>query len=125
MRPAFSSLRQALAFALLMAVTLLMPVLLPKSCLPSRAKLYSTAAWDLGGFPYIRDQIFEEQGDIDMAFMGDSPIEWGIDTPYVQAKLSEKLGRPAVVRTLGCSTSWSFSLGVFWMRSRSSTGMVL
>ena len=32
--------------------------------------------------------------------MGASPLWWGIDTPYVQEKLSEKLGRPAVVRSL-------------------------
>lgn len=101
MRPAFSSTRQAAAFAFLVLLALLLPAVLGKSCLPPREQLYSAASWGLGAFPYIHDQIFEETGEIDIAFMGSSPIWWGIDTRYVEEKLSEKLGRKAVVRTLG------------------------
>lgn len=63
------------------------------------------APWRLGAYPYIHDQIFSETNDVDIAFMGDSPLWWGIDTPHVQAELSRRLGRPAVVRSL-CWT-WS------------------
>jgi len=101
MRPAFSSERQAALFALLMLAVFLLPVLLRKPLLPGRERVYAAASWGDGAFPYIHDQIFDERGDIDIAFMGCSTIFWGVDTPYVQAKLSEKLGRQAVVRTIG------------------------
>ena len=101
MRPAFSSTRQAALFGLLILAILLLPLLLRKSLLPGREKLYAAASWGDGAFPYIHDQIFQESGDIDIAFMGCSTIFWGIDTPYVQARLSEKLGREAAVRTIG------------------------
>jgi hypothetical protein len=53
----------------------------------------------------MHDQIFVEKGDIDIAFMGSSPLYWGIDTPYVQKNMSELSGHPAVVRSL----CWHYS----------------
>jgi len=102
MPPAFSSPRQAAAVALLLLLTLLSPVLIGKSLLPSREQMYSAQGWFMGwiDFPYLHQQIFEEKGDIDIAFMGASRMGAGIDASYVQEKLSEKLGRPAVVRSL-------------------------
>ena len=100
MRPAFASTRQAAAFALLLLVLLLLPALLTKSILPSREQIYSSIWWENGAFPYIDEQIFAEKGDIDIAFVGPSHIWNAINTPYVQEKLSEKLGRPAVVRSI-------------------------
>jgi hypothetical protein len=100
MSPTFSSTRQAAGFALLLLVLFLSPLLVGKSLLPPREELYSAPSWAYGAFPYMHDQIFEEKGDIDIAFMGSSPLYWGIDTPYVQSKMSEMLGRPAVVRSL-------------------------
>jgi hypothetical protein len=105
MGPAFSSTKQAAAFALLLLAILLSPVLVGKSGLPPREQVYSSIPWGVGAFPYLHDQIFEEKQDIDIAFMGSSPLWWGIDTPYVQQKLGEELGRPAVVRSL----CWSWN----------------
>jgi len=101
MSTAFSSTRQAAAFALLLLVLLALPAVMGRRLLPPREQQYSSAPWGMGSFPYLHDQIFEEKGDIDIAFMGSSVIWWGLDTPYVQEKLSEDLGRKAVVRTLG------------------------
>jgi hypothetical protein len=100
MSPAFSSNRQAAAFALLLAFILLLPALMGKSLLPPREQIYSSLPWGAGSFPYLDDQIFHENEDIDIAFMGSSRMWWGIDTPQVEAQLSQKLGRKAVVRTL-------------------------
>jgi hypothetical protein len=100
MRPAFSSTKQAAAFALLLLLVLLSPVLAGKKVLPPREQSYASLSWGSGPYPWIRNQIFEETNDIDIAFMGSSHILHAVDTPYVQAKLSERLGRPAVVRTL-------------------------
>lgn len=101
MAPAFSSTKQAVGFALLLLLVLLLPVMLGKRGLPPREELYSMVTWRYGPFPYMRQQIFEEKSDIDILFIGSSRLWTGIDTPYVQHELSKKLGRPAVVQTLG------------------------
>jgi hypothetical protein len=100
MPPAFSSTRQAAAFALLLLLLLLSPVLVRKSWLPPREEIYSALPWGAGAFPYLHDQFFDEKEDIDIAFMGSSRMWWGIDTPQVDAQLSQTLGRKAVVRSL-------------------------
>jgi len=100
MRPAFSSVNQAAAFALLLLVVLLSPALAGKKSLPPREQAYAIPGWECGPYPWIREQIFMETNDIDIVIMGSSHILHAVDTPYVQARLSEQLGRPAVVRTL-------------------------
>ena len=100
MRPAFSSTRAAAAFALLLLVLLALPAVVGKNLLPPREQAYSIQGWGNGPYPWIRNQIFEETNDIDIAIVGSSHIWNAINTPYLQAKLSEKLGRPAVVRTI-------------------------
>jgi hypothetical protein len=97
----FSSLRQATAFLLLVLAILLSPLLAGTWGLASREQMYSSISWRLGCYPYIYRQIFQEKGDIDIAFIGSSHMPSDIDTPYVQQQLSEKLGRPATVITLG------------------------
>jgi hypothetical protein len=79
---------------------LLSPVLAGKKLLPPREAAYAGQSWGSGPYPWIEDQIFHETNDIDIAFMGSSHILHAIETPYVQLKLSERLGRPAVARTL-------------------------
>jgi hypothetical protein len=100
MRPAFSSTGSAAAFALLLLMLLALPLVLGKNLLPSREQSYAALSWGSGPYPWIQNQIFEETNDIDIAFVGSSHIFNAINTPYVQAKLSEQLGRPAVVRTI-------------------------
>jgi hypothetical protein len=101
MRPAFPKKRSAAGFLVLLATLLLLPRLVPRSWLRSREQAYDTQGWSWSAYPWIRNQIFEETNDIDVAFIGSSHIFYDIDAPYVQGRLSEKLGRPAVVRMLG------------------------
>jgi len=100
MRPAFSSTKQAAAFALLLLLVLLSPVLAGKKLLPPREAAYSSQSWGSGPYPWIENQIFHETNDIDIAFVGSSHILHAIDTPYVQEQLAKSLGRPAVARTI-------------------------
>jgi hypothetical protein len=100
MRPAFSSTRQASVFVIMLIAVLLSPALVGKKFLPSREQSYAVQGWDNGPYPWIRQQIYEETNDIDIAFVGSSLMMWGIDTPYVEAQLSKQLGRPAVVRSI-------------------------
>ena len=100
MRPAFSSTRTAAAFALLLLALLALPVVVGKNLLPPRAQAYAVQGWGNGPYPWIRNQIFEETNAIDIAFIGSSHLFNAIYTPYVQAQLSARLGRPAVVRTI-------------------------
>jgi len=105
MRPAFSSTKQAAAFASLLIFLLSAPWLAGKRFLPPREQVYASEGWNRGTYPWIQRQIFDETNDIDIAFVGSSHIGWAIDTPYVQEKLDERLGRKAVVRSI----SWSFA----------------
>ena len=100
MRPAFSSTKQAAAFALLLLVLLALPVVMGKNLLPPREEIYTFQGNGIGPWPWIRQQIYEETNDIDIAFIGSSRLLHDIDTPYVQAKLSQQLGRQAVVRSI-------------------------
>lgn len=105
MAPAFSSPRQAGAFALLLTVVLALPWLGARWGLPPRQAVYSSMSWLQGDYPYMARQIFEERGDIDVAFLGSSHLWAGIDAPYVQQQLGEALGRPATVVVFG----WAYS----------------
>jgi hypothetical protein len=100
MRPAFVSTKQSAVFAILLLIVLLSPVLAGKRFLPPREQAYSSQSWGSGPYPWIENQIFQETNDIDIAFVGSSHILHAVDTLHFQAKLSEKLGRPAVVRTI-------------------------
>ena len=100
MRPAFASTKSAAAFTLLLLVLLALPAVMGKNWLPPREQIYDSQSWGNGPYPWLRQQIFAETNDIDIAFLGSSHMLRGIDTPYVQAALSGKLGRPAVVRSI-------------------------
>jgi hypothetical protein len=101
MQQAFSSVRQAVAWALLLAVLLASPGLLAITNCFQRRDVYPAIAWKYGPFPWIEQKIFAETKDVDIAFLGSSQIWCAIDTPYVQKKLSERLGHDAEVFTLG------------------------
>jgi len=101
MSTAFSSPRQAAAFALLLAVLLALPALVAVTGWLDRRDVYPAIAWKCGPFPWIHQKIFVETKDVDMVFLGSSHIMTAVDTPYVQQKFSEQLGREAEVFTLG------------------------
>jgi hypothetical protein len=101
MAPAFTSLRQATGFLLLLAAFLLLPLLTARMGLFTRAAAYASMPESAGPFSYIHQQVFEEKSELDIAFIGSSAMLYGIDTPYVQKALSDRLGHPASVTTLG------------------------
>src|SRR5688500_16048399 len=101
MGSAFSSSRQALAFAFLVILVLAAPVLLEWSGRLQREQVYPAVPTNFGVFPFVHQEIFRESGPVDMAFVGSSGIWSGIDTPMVAARMSARLGRPAEVFTLG------------------------
>ncbi|MGA2248222.1 MAG: hypothetical protein ABSH48_24830, partial [Verrucomicrobiota bacterium] len=80
---------------------LVLPAVMGKNWLPPREAVYNSIWWESGEFPWIRQQVFEKTGDIDIAFIGASRITAAFDTPMVQEQLSKHLGRPATVLTLG------------------------
>jgi hypothetical protein len=101
MRPAFASTKSAAAFALLLLVTLLAPVLVGKNLLPPREQSYASLDWKSGPYPYLAHQIFEEKGNIDIAIIGSSRILHCLNARRLQDELAQKIGRPATVRVLG------------------------
>jgi hypothetical protein len=105
MKPAFSSGRAALGFALFLALLVAGPGIAARLGLVDEARIYPTFTWGIGGYPWIQQQVFERRGEIDMAFLGSSHIWTSVNTPYVQSELSKQLGRRAEVVTLG----WNWS----------------
>jgi hypothetical protein len=101
MRPAFSSTKQAAAFALLLLILLSLPAVVGESFLPPREQSYAALSWGSGPYPWIQQQLFGEKGDIDIALVGSSHILQCMDARLLQAELGEKLGRPATVRVIG------------------------
>jgi len=100
MAPAFSSARQAGAFAVSVLLILLLPLLAEKWALPTREQMYSATGRSTADFPTFHQDIFEDKGDIDIAILGSSRMGCALDPVYLEEKLSGKLGRPAVVRDL-------------------------
>src|SRR5580658_3012368 len=98
MPPAFDSTKQAAAFAGLLLLLLLAPWLAHKTFLPGREHTYSSESIRWEKFPWVQKFIYGETNDIDIAFIGSSHICDDIDTPYVQKKLDERLGRKTTVR---------------------------
>ncbi len=100
MPPAFSSSRQAAAFAILLAVMMALPALVGATGWLHRRDVYPSIPWRYGPFPWIQQKIFDETSDVDIAFLGSSHIWCAVDTPYVQRELSRQLGREANVFSL-------------------------
>lgn len=92
------------SFPLLLVVCLLAPLLVSRIVKPGRDLLYRTVPVAAGPFPAMEQQIFQEQGDIDILFLGDSLLWQAIDIPQVQQTLSQKLGRQATVFSF--SSNW-------------------
>ena len=99
---------------LLLAALLAAPWLAGKQLLPPRKYAY-TEGLSSAPYAWLQQQIFEETNDIDIAFVGTSKLLYGIDTPQVQAKLTEHLGRPAVVRSL-CWSGAGFDAQYVYIR---------
>jgi len=100
MRAAFKSPKEAGLFMLLLLLLLASPWLAGKRFIPDREQAYLGQGSSFGPFPWIHHQIFDESSAIDIAFVGSSHLLCGIDTPYVQQKLSDELGQNKVVRTI-------------------------
>lgn len=104
MDPPFATRWQAVCFLLLLVILLVLPILVARFRLVSKSDFYSGVTTRHGSFTYLQQQIFTEQSELDIVFVGSSLIWAGIDTPYVQRELSKKLGREAIVVTL--ATNW-------------------
>jgi len=102
MRPAFSSRRHAIGFSGLLIALLALPGLSAITGLRGdRRDLYSDTPVNAEPLRWDQYQIFSERRDIDLAFVGSSRLMFGVNTPYLQAQLSRRLGRPATVVSIG------------------------
>jgi len=97
----FARSSQLVAFCLVVAAVLAVPLCLRALHLPAHRDRIATGPVSAGPYSHLQRQIFDEKGDIDLLFVGDSVVWVGIDTPAVEAHLSARLGRPARVLTLG------------------------
>ncbi len=101
MQAALASTREAARFAFLILALLVLPAICGTGWLPSRQQAYASQSWGSGPYPWIEHAIFAEKGDIDILLIGSSHILHCLDARKVQERLSEELGRPAIVRVIG------------------------
>lgn len=101
LRPAFASRRAALCFLSLVAAILLLPAIISWSGMIHRRQSYEIMTSNHGAYSFVAHEIFDNNGDIDLLFLGSSVLFAGVDTPQVQRELSAQLGRPARVLTFG------------------------
>lgn len=66
-----------------------------------REQVYHSVTNRFGPFHWIHGQIYENEEEIDIAFMGSSLIWGNINTPYVRRELSGLTGTQTEVVTLG------------------------
>lgn len=104
-RPAFSTGASALGFLVLMIILLLLPKFISVTGLVSREDSYRIMPDHQGPYSFIRQEIFDNDEDIDILFLGSSVTWNAIETPYVQEQLSRSLGRKARVVTFGFNFS--------------------
>jgi hypothetical protein len=100
MQPAFSSQRQAAAFAFLLLVLLALPAVVAMTGWTDERDVYPAINIKYGPFPWIQQQTYGRSSDVDLAFLGSSRIWNAVNTPYVQQQFSEALGRDAQVISL-------------------------
>jgi len=100
MRPAFSSPKSVFSLSLLLALLMALPELVSSTGWKDRRDIYPAIPLSQGPFQWVQEKIFGAAGEIDVVFMGSSHIWSGVDAPYVQRKLTERLGRTAKVITL-------------------------
>ena len=101
MRPAFTTTRSALAFALLLTGLMTLPAFVAHTGWLKRNEVYPAIPWKCGPFIWAQQKIFSETNDVDIAFVGSSLIWGDINPTYVQKELSLRLGHEAEVFTLG------------------------
>jgi hypothetical protein len=97
--PVFSHRYEALAFVTFCILSLLAPFVLPK-IVPLESR-YEAIPWNLGNYTFIREQIFEQEGPIDILFLGPSAVWTGIDPTLVQEALRERYKRDATALNFG------------------------
>ena len=97
----FRTSRDAALYCFSVALILLLPLGLRAIHAPSHRTRMATAPTSVGEYTFIQHEVFDETSDLDVVFAGDSIMFNGIDTVEVQKALSEALGRPARVITLG------------------------
>jgi hypothetical protein len=104
MFPAIWSNRHAIALILVLGILLTLPVLMHVIGLPPRARVYSGIRVETGTGPLDEYNVFEENGPVDVLFVGSSLLVRGVDIGHIEQELSRQLGRPARVRRL--SLKW-------------------
>ncbi len=89
----------------LVAILLALPLIMDITHLTDRRAGFMSVFRKEPSYPFLYQEIYEKTSDLDAVFMGSSLLLVGLDTSYLRARFSSKLGRPAEVITLGYSYS--------------------
>jgi len=94
-----------MAFCVLIALLLGLPVILSWTRPPSPEQSFISISYQAGPIGVDAAEMFDDPRDADILFVGSSRVLWGIDTEAVEKALTAHLGRPAHVVKL--SNNWA------------------
>jgi hypothetical protein len=97
--PVFDRRYQVVAFVTFILLSLIAPLVIPL-VIPIERR-YEAIQWNLGNYPFIREQIFATKGPIDILFVGPSAVWTGVDPVLVQEAVKARLQREAAVLNFG------------------------
>ena len=100
----FTGNRQAVAFACLLGLCLVLPLLSAVVRDGRRERLYDQVPTTGGPYRFIEQQLFQERGDLDVVAVGGSYVWAGLDPLVVEQELGRVLRRPAVAINL--ASNW-------------------
>ncbi len=101
MRAAFDGRTHLIFFTLSLLIILSSPYLLYRCNVFNLQNKYSSGSAKSVETGFIYKEITEAKEDVDMLILGPSTLWVGLNASLVQKALSQRLGRPAVVFTLG------------------------
>lgn len=100
MNPAFHSIRAAVGFGLVLTVSLVLPVILKSTGLPTRDQAFSTLPTAAGPVSMIKQLIYDDSGRADILFVGSSLIKTDVQAGLLARLVKERIGRPVRVDIL-------------------------
>src|SRR4051794_37658576 len=100
MAPPFATRLQTLLFTMLVGATFMVPAVLRHFDMPTAGERLATVPVRAGPYSAIHRQVYEETGDIDVLFVGDSVFWAQVDAPSLQKTLSAAAGRDLRVLVL-------------------------
>lgn len=100
MAPAFRERKDAIAFVSFLVILFALPLLLSVVRKPSREQVWKGVPTAMGPVGDLVATLYEDKGDSDVVLLGTSPLRAAFLPGEVEGYFTQRLGRPARIKTL-------------------------